>query len=77
MCHRLGEAKDDHQRLLRLAEEQYRSRLSELQEEKDLVLEEKELRCQSLITQHQNNQQGIQVTEQCLLYFKNLIFLIF
>merc|ERR1712071_369724 len=57
---KLGEAKDDHQRLLRLAEEQYRSRLSELQEEKDLVLEEKELRCQSLITQHQNNQQGIQ-----------------
>merc|ERR1740128_862 len=57
---KLGEAKDDHQRLLRLAEAQYRSRLSELQEEKDLVLEEKELRCQSLITQHQNNQQGIQ-----------------
>ena len=62
MWRRLGEAKDDHQRTLRLAEEQFRSRLAEMQEEKDLALEEAELRCKSLIAQQQNIHQGIQVT---------------
>jgi len=33
-----------------------------MQEEKDLALEEAELRCKSLIAQQQNIHQGIQVT---------------
>ena len=40
-----------------------RSRLAELQEEKDLALEEAELRCKSLINQQQNVRQAIQVAQ--------------
>ena len=60
---KLNEEMENHSRLLRQAEEQYRQRLEELQEEKTLALEEKELHCTSLITREQNNQQQLQVIQ--------------
>jgi hypothetical protein len=57
----LNESEEAHQRALRIAEEEYRTRLAELQEEKSLALEEKELHVASLIAQERNNHQGLQV----------------
>ena len=68
MCFiRLSEEAENHARVLRQTEEHYRSRLAEMQEEKTLALEEKELHCASLISREQNNQQGLQVHD----YFLN------
>lgn len=61
VLNRLCEEAENHARTLRQTEEHYRSRLVEMQEEKTLALEEKELHCTSLISREQNNQQGLQV----------------
>ncbi len=61
VLNRLCEEAENHARMLRQTEEHYRSRLVEMQEEKTLALEEKELHCASLISREQNNQHGLQV----------------
>lgn len=60
MQKRLNDEVENHARTLRQTEEHYRSRLVEMQEEKALALEEKELYCASLVSREQNNQQGLQ-----------------
>ncbi|KAI9560211.1 hypothetical protein GHT06_014225 [Daphnia sinensis] len=60
MQKRLSDEVENHARTLRQTEEHYRSRLAEMQEEKALALEEKELYCASLVSREQNNQQGLQ-----------------
>ena len=52
---RLNEENDRHARHVRQLEDDFRSRLAELQEEKSLALEEKELQCSSLIAREQAN----------------------
>lgn len=58
----MSEEADSHARTLRQTEEHFRSRLAEMQEEKSLALEEKELHFASLIAREQSNQQGLQVS---------------
>lgn len=60
---RLSEEAENYSRTLRQSEERFRLRLAEIQEEKALALEEKELHCLSLIAREQNNQQGLQVSK--------------
>lgn len=52
---RSSEEAENHARTLRQLEENYRTRLVELQEEKSLALEEKELHFASLLAREQSN----------------------